>query len=181
MSAGGLSRARLGRLHDVMAGYVERGEVPGIVTLVSRRGEVHVDATGSKAVGGSEPMRHDYLAFGQMMLDKGKHGRERILSRGSVEIMTSDQLTVAQKAVSGLVDGYFDDHGWGFGVGVITRRHDVAGSVGTFGWDGGLGTSWRSDPKEDARLDFSQPARRLPRLLDVGIPGDRRVTRGAER
>ena len=30
MSIGGLSEARLGRLHDVMAGYVERGEIPGI-------------------------------------------------------------------------------------------------------------------------------------------------------
>jgi hypothetical protein len=27
-----------------MAGHVERGEVPGIVTRVARRGEVHVDA-----------------------------------------------------------------------------------------------------------------------------------------
>jgi len=32
---------------------------------------------------------------------------------------------------------------------VVTRRDDVAHSVGTFGWDGGLGTSWRSDPTED--------------------------------
>lgn len=38
---------RLGCMHDVMASYVERGEVPGLVTLVSRRGEVHIDATGS--------------------------------------------------------------------------------------------------------------------------------------
>ena len=28
MGSGGLSKARLGRMHDVMAGYVERGEVP---------------------------------------------------------------------------------------------------------------------------------------------------------
>ena len=34
-----------------MAGYVERGTVPGLVTLVSRRGEVHVDVIGMKAVG----------------------------------------------------------------------------------------------------------------------------------
>src|SRR5215211_2538388 len=61
MSTGGLSTARLGRMHDVMAGYVERGEVPGIVTLVSRRGEVHVDAIGMKAVGGSDPIRHDTI------------------------------------------------------------------------------------------------------------------------
>src|SRR5438045_1891473 len=38
MSTGGLSRARLSRMHEVMAGYVERGEVPGLVTLVSMRG-----------------------------------------------------------------------------------------------------------------------------------------------
>ena len=32
---------------------------------------------------------------------------------------------------------------------MVTRRTDVSGSVGSFGWDGGLGTSWRSDPGED--------------------------------
>src|SRR5439155_18664184 len=61
MSNGGLSRVRLGLMHDVMAGYVERGEVPGIVTLVSRRGEVHVDAIGMKAVGGKDPIRRDTI------------------------------------------------------------------------------------------------------------------------
>jgi CubicO group peptidase (beta-lactamase class C family) len=91
----------------------------------------------------------DYLAFGQMMLNQGKHGSERILSRPSVETMTTDQLTRDQKAVSGLVPGYFDSHGWGFGVSVVTRRDDVAGAVGRFGWDGGLGTSWYSDPQEE--------------------------------
>ena len=35
----------------------------------------------------------DYFAFSRMMLNKGRHGRERILSRASVELMTSDQLT----------------------------------------------------------------------------------------
>ena len=61
MSTGGLSKARLGRMHDVMAGYVERGDVPGLITLVSRRGEVHVDALGMKAAGGRDPMRRDTI------------------------------------------------------------------------------------------------------------------------
>src|SRR5260370_24215674 len=61
MSMGGLSKARLGRMHDGMAGHVEHGEVPGIVTLVSRRGEVHVDAIGTKALGGSDPVRRDTI------------------------------------------------------------------------------------------------------------------------
>src|SRR2546422_6093333 len=57
----GLSKARLGRMRDVMAGYVERGDVPGIVTLVSRHGEVHVDAIGMNAAGGRAPMRRDTI------------------------------------------------------------------------------------------------------------------------
>lgn len=60
MSISGLSKARLSRMHDVMADYVERREVPGLVTLVSRRGEVHVDLIGTQAFAGS-PMQHDTI------------------------------------------------------------------------------------------------------------------------
>ena len=61
MSASGLFRARLGRLREVMAGHVERGAVPGLVTLVSRRGEAHVEALGTQAIGGGAPMRRDTI------------------------------------------------------------------------------------------------------------------------
>src|SRR5258708_31243457 len=61
MSSGALSRARLGRMHEVMAGHVARGQVPGLVTLISRRGETHVDAIGMKAAGGSDPMRRNTI------------------------------------------------------------------------------------------------------------------------
>jgi CubicO group peptidase (beta-lactamase class C family) len=368
MSTGGLSRARLGRMHDVMAGHVERGDVPGIVTLVSRRGEVHVGALGMKAIGESEPMQRDtifriasvtkpivaaaamilveectlrldepvdrllpelanrqvlrslggplddtvpanrpitlrdlltfrlgygavfappgqypiqraleeadlapgptlpshapdelmkrfgslpllhqpgekwlynsgsdilgvliaraagmsleeflrerifapldmndtafsvpasklhrlassywtnfatgefdvfdgvddsrwarppvfesgagglvstvddLLAFGQMMLKGGKHGNERILSRPSVEVMTTDHLTPEQKTASDFFPGFWDSHGWGFGVSIVTRRDDLAATPGRYGWDGGYGTSWHVDPKEE--------------------------------
>src|SRR5262249_27148612 len=110
----------------------------------------------------------DYLAFGQMMLNKGKYGSERILSRPSVETMTEDQLTPEQKASSGLVPGYFDSHGWGFGLSVVTRRENVAETVGQFGWDGGLGTSWRSDPKEEmVTILMTQRAWTSPNPPDV--------------
>src|SRR5438105_9809870 len=61
MTIGALSKARLRRMHDVMTGHVERRDVQGLVTLVSRRGEVHVDAIGSTTVGGSDPMRRDTI------------------------------------------------------------------------------------------------------------------------
>ena len=35
------------------------------------------------------------------------------------------------------------------GVSVVTRRTEVGKSVGSYGWDGGLGTSWFNDPVED--------------------------------
>lgn len=89
----------------------------------------------------------DYLAFGQMLLNNGKHGNERILSRLSVEAMTSDQLSAAQKAAPDFFPGA--GRGWGFGMSMVTRRDDVSAVPGRYGWDGGYGTSWASDPKEN--------------------------------
>jgi CubicO group peptidase (beta-lactamase class C family) len=100
------------------------------------------------AGGGLVSTVDDFLAFSMMMLNQGKCSSERILSRPSVETMTTDQLTPAQKMVTGLVPGYWSSHGWGFGVSVVTHRANAWESVGQYGWDGGLGTSWRVDPKE---------------------------------
>ncbi len=97
--------------------------------------------------GGLVSTADDFLAFGLMLLNKGKHGSERILSRPSVELMTTDQLTPDQKTAASAFLG--DNRGWGFGMSVVTRRDDVSAMSGRFGWDGGYGTSWASDPKEE--------------------------------
>jgi CubicO group peptidase (beta-lactamase class C family) len=89
----------------------------------------------------------DFHAFASMLMQHGKHGGERILSRASVELMATDQLLPAQAATS-LVPEYFEHHGWGLGVSVVTRRTQPSAPVGTYGWDGGLGTTWQSDPSE---------------------------------
>ena len=47
MADGGFSAVRLRRMREVMAGHVGPGRMPGLVTLLDRRGEVHVDAIGS--------------------------------------------------------------------------------------------------------------------------------------
>ena len=91
----------------------------------------------------------DYHAFARMLLQGGKLGKERILARTSVELMTSDQLTQEQKDRSRLMPSDFQNYGFGFGVSVITRRDRTHENLGQYGWDGGLGTSWRNDPKAD--------------------------------
>lgn len=64
----------------------------------------------------------------------------RIVARASVELMTTDHLTAANKAFDTMVPGYWDDHGYGFGVSVTTARTQLQ-AIGSYGWDGGLGTS----------------------------------------
>jgi CubicO group peptidase (beta-lactamase class C family) len=89
----------------------------------------------------------DFNAFAQMMLNGGRLGNERILSRPSVELMTTDQLSPKQKAGSEL---FFNDvRGWGFGLSVFSRRDHLYNVPGRYGWEGGYGTSWYSDPKEE--------------------------------
>ncbi len=97
--------------------------------------------------GGLASTADDYLAFCRMMLGLGRHGTTRILSRASVELMTTDHLTPSQKAASPFYPGFWDSNGWGFGMAVTTRRDEYL-SVGSYGWDGGMGTSARTDPRE---------------------------------
>ena len=63
--------------------------------------------------------------------------------------MTTDHTTPKQKVASPFFANFWDNRGWGFGLSITTRRDDVAGSPGRFGWDGGYGTSGYTDPKED--------------------------------
>jgi len=63
--------------------------------------------------------------------------------------MTSDRLTPEQRARGALLPGFFEAHGWGFGVMVDTRRDNLASAPGRYGWDGGMGTVWRTDPREE--------------------------------
>ena len=162
--------------------------------FMSGKIEVYDEAEGGQwsrppafpsGAGGLVSTIDDYLAFGQMMLDHGKHGSERILSRLSVETMTTDQLTSEQKAVSGLIPGYFDSHGWGFRhvCGHQARRYSIGTWTLRLGWRHGhllvfrphRGDGHHSD--DPALLDFPQSTECLPRFLDLGLPGNRRLKR----
>lgn len=88
----------------------------------------------------------DYFAFSRMMLHKGRHGREQILSRATVELMTTDQLTPEHRADSEI---FFGTHSsWGLGMAVDIRRNEIFHTPGRFGWTGGFGTTAYTDPAE---------------------------------
>jgi CubicO group peptidase (beta-lactamase class C family) len=105
-----------------------------------------VDPPFESGGGGLVPTIDDYHAFSRMMLNKGRHGQGRILSRATVELMTSDQVTPEQRAGS---DIFFGSHSsWGFGMAVDIHRNQVFHTPGRFGWTGGFGTTAYTDPAE---------------------------------
>lgn len=96
--------------------------------------------------GGLVSTLDDLHAFARMLLSGGRlPDGSRLLSRPTVEAMTTDHIGADRGAPGPSPDG---SQGWGFGVGVQVRRTGPARTVGTYGWDGGLGTSWANDPGE---------------------------------
>jgi CubicO group peptidase (beta-lactamase class C family) len=73
----------------------------------------------------------DLVAFGRCML----RGGEKLLPERAVRAMTTNHLTPAQIEGAGML---LDGHGWGYGMAVHAD--------GTYGWDGGYGTSWSNSP-----------------------------------
>src|SRR6266850_2967718 len=96
--------------------------------------------------GGGVSTAADYLRFAQMMLNGGELNGVRILSKKTVEYMTTDHI--------GAVRGptYLPGPGYGFGLGVAVRLTDgqaaTPGSAGDYNWGGLGGTYFWVDPKE---------------------------------
>lgn len=137
----------------------KRSRLAGCYAMDTQRGELapfeskdrwSLPVSFQSGGGGLVSTVDDYWAFGRMMLNKGSIGRRAsILSRASIELMTTDHLTSEQKVGSGFFPGYWDNRGWGFGLSVYTKRDQIAFTPGAFGWDGGFGTSWYADPAEN--------------------------------
>jgi CubicO group peptidase (beta-lactamase class C family) len=96
--------------------------------------------------GGLVSTLDDYFAFNRMLLNKGRHRREQLLSRATVELMTSDQLTPEQRTGAELFFG--DYSSWGLGMAVDIQRREIFHTPGRYGWTGGFGTTAYNDPQE---------------------------------
>jgi CubicO group peptidase (beta-lactamase class C family) len=116
----------------------------GGLELVDRPGP-HWSARPAFAsgAGGLVSTVDDWWAFGRMLLAGGTvvggpdDGR-RILSAEAVQLMTTDHLTAAQRADSGL---FLEGQGWGYGGSVDIEATQEWAVPGRYGWVGGTGTS----------------------------------------
>jgi len=82
----------------------------------------------------------DLLAFSRMLLADGAP----VLSPQAAHEMKTDQLTAAQKEQGGLGFDFFVGRSWSFG--------QVVHDSGAFGWDGGFGSSWLTDPANELTM-----------------------------
>ena len=88
----------------------------------------------------------DYARFLQMLLNGGELDNVRLLSRKSVELMTTNSIG---KLYSTWPQLHGDKFGLGFGIRTERGRFDDIESIGTYSWGGIFNTIFYVDPKED--------------------------------
>jgi CubicO group peptidase (beta-lactamase class C family) len=94
----------------------------------------------------------DYARFCQMLLNGGQLDGTRVLSRTSINLMTSDHLAgIATPVTPGEL--LLGTRGYTFGLGFAVRQGagvaGLPGSAGEFMWAGFAGTYFWVDPKEE--------------------------------
>ena len=140
------------------------------------------DAAGSESRFAAQPLFEsgagglvstaaDLLAFGEMMLGNGTREDVRILSRPSIALMTTNQISPEQARPEDFFPGFWESHGWGLGLGIDTERRELFMTPGRFGWDGGYGTSFYVDPVEDVIGISADPAGLERRWTPAGAAG----------
>jgi len=115
---------------------------------------------------GLKSTAEDYLRFAQMLLNRGELDGKRVLSRRSVELMSSVHIPDT-------LPGRRPGEGWGLGVRVITSlgARGTWLSNGSFGWSGARGTHFWVDPENDlvAILMVQTPAAGLNQEFETTV------------
>ena len=111
--ANGFTEEGLAAFDRALDGHVAHGNVPGLVALVARAGQVHVHATGHKALGDGEPIGRDAI-FRIASLTKPLVGVAATLLIQDGAIALSDPVDrwlpeLARRRVLRLYDADLDD------------------------------------------------------------------------
>lgn len=111
----------------------------------------------------------DYLRFSQMLLDGGKLGGTKLLSRTTLALMTSDHLGARPSSPIGPGELLLGVPGYTFGLGFMVRTAagtaGVPGSPGEFMWGGAGGTFFWVDPKEQLAVVFMSQTQFASRVV----------------
>jgi CubicO group peptidase (beta-lactamase class C family) len=95
----------------------------------------------------------DYLQFTKMLLNKGRAGKNYILSPKTVSLMTTNHLPGDLQSCCVHNIGRITPAGAGFGLGFTVMVNPTLdnriGTPGEYHWNGGAHTSFFVDPKED--------------------------------
>ncbi|MEQ1776456.1 MAG: serine hydrolase domain-containing protein [Burkholderiales bacterium] len=98
----------------------------------------------------------DYIRFGQMLLNRGQLGGQRILASRTVDYMTANHLT--RDMANYVADADPTKAGYEFGLTMAVRTSAggpaMMGSPGVFTWSGASGTDFWVDPKEQLVVVF---------------------------
>ena len=102
----------------------------------------------------------DYIRFGQMLLNRGRLGKTRILAGSTVDYMTSNQLQPGMQNTIELADP--TKAGFEFGLTMAVRTSAggpaIMGYPGDFTWSGATGTDFWVSPKEQLVVVFMSAA-----------------------
>lgn len=150
---------------DRLAVVYERGEDGALIPFTKRHlgvGGLYEKAPAFKSGGaGLVSTMDDYMAFAQMLLNKGTYKNTRILSPAAVQYMTSPGLLPRQTET-------FWNQPEGYSYGALMRVRVEAGlgltlgSAGEYGWGGWLGTEFRNDPAQGISFVFMTQRKDTP-------------------
>lgn len=99
--------------------------------------------------GGLSGTAYDYAIFIQAMVNGGTYKGKRILSRKTIEVMTSDQMILLNQKGT----GFSKQPGMTYGLGYSLKTGEGSAishkSPGTYEWGGAFNTKFFIDPSED--------------------------------
>ena len=112
----------------------------GLVYKYTKRPEFEIGGAGLVSTA------NDYEKFAQMLLNGGKYGDTRIISRKAVDLISHNIITPEQKKT------FNWDSCIGYGYGGLMRtltnpEITTVGNIGEYGWDGAAGSYLMIDPK----------------------------------
>jgi CubicO group peptidase (beta-lactamase class C family) len=143
--------------HRIAEPFANDPDTGNAVVMMDAREVPKLESGG----GGLLSTAPDYIRFLQFMRNRGSLEGTRLVSRKTIEWMTSDHVGAIPVNGDLLLPGY------GFGLGYSVRLHaglaPQPGSVGQYFWSGIGGTSFFVDPAEDlfAMLLTQAPNQRI--------------------